>query len=112
MQVSRNSSNRHVCDGNRFPLTEAARQSAVGVLRKARFRQRRQSPMIMEGLESRVLLSNTLLYWDANGASAGTGGSGTWNTSALLWRNGSPTGTLQAWGNADPSTTTAVFGGT
>ena len=36
------------------------------------------------------------LTWDANGAAAGTGGSGTWNTSALTWRDGV---TLRAWDN-------------
>lgn len=68
---------------------------------------------LLEGLESRVLFANTLLYFDADGnTSAATGGTGTWNSSSLVWRLGSPTGTLQAWNNADPSTTTAVFGGT
>ena len=39
------------------------------------------------------------LYWDANGATAGTGGTGAWNTSDLAWRDGSTVGTLQAWMN-------------
>lgn len=46
-------------------------------------------------------------YWDANGASAGTGGSGTWTT-ASTWRDGSPTGTLVTWANGHE----AVFQGT
>ena len=46
-------------------------------------------------------------FWDANGATAGTGGTGTWGT-ASNWRDGSATGPLLAWtdGNA------AVFAGT
>jgi len=35
-------------------------------------------------------------YWDANGATDGTGGSGNWTGSAL-WRDGSDTGTLGTW---------------
>jgi autotransporter-associated beta strand protein len=38
-------------------------------------------------------------YWDANGASAGTGGSGTWTT-ANTWRLGSAVGTLGNWPGA------------
>src|SRR5687768_2032019 len=47
------------------------------------------------------------LAWDANGGSAGTGGSGTWDTSAASWFNGT---TFQAWQN--PSFDNALFGGT
>ncbi len=36
------------------------------------------------------------LYWDANGNTAGTGGTGTWTT-AGTWRSGSETGTLGNW---------------
>ena len=39
------------------------------------------------------------LYWDANGAGAGTGGSGNWNTTDSTWRNGGTGGTLQPWAN-------------
>jgi|GEM_PF-787783 len=114
MQVSRHSSDgrANVSERNRFQVWAAVRHSATAALKKAGFRQRRQLPVMIENLEKRVLLSNTLLYWDANGATAGTGGTGAWNTTSLVWRNGSDTGALQAWGNADPSTTTAVFGGT
>lgn len=34
-------------------------------------------------------------FWDANGATAGIGGTGNWNATA--WRDGSATGTLGAW---------------
>jgi hypothetical protein len=40
------------------------------------------------------------LYWDANGTSAGTGGGSAatpWDTTSQRWRDGSSTGTLQAW---------------
>lgn len=46
------------------------------------------------------------LTWDANGATAGTGGSGTWNTTSPLWFNGT---TYQAWNNA--TLDNAIFGG-
>jgi len=50
-----------------------------------------------------------VLYWDANGATAGTGGTGDWNTTdTTTWRNGSAGGTQQAWVNQN----NAVFGGT
>ena len=45
--------------------------------------------------------------WDVNGAAAGTGGSGTWDTTALIWFNGS---TFQAWNNV--AFDNGVFGGT
>ena len=46
-------------------------------------------------------------YWDADGdASATLGGSGTWNTSNLNWRNGSATGPVGTWVN---STTSIAF---
>jgi len=48
------------------------------------------------------------LFWDANGGTAGTGGTGTWNTTDLTWRNGSATGALQAWANGNR----ASLGGT
>jgi len=48
------------------------------------------------------------LYWDHNGNSPASGGTGPWDSSSSLWRNGSPTGTLQAWASG----ASAVFGGT
>ncbi len=56
--------------------------------------------------------ANTNLYWDADGSSGTTGGSGNWETSALLWRNGSATSALQAYTNTSPSTITAQLAGT
>ena len=44
--------------------------------------------------------------WDANGVTAGTGGTGTWDTTSSLWDNGG----LTPWPNLP--TDTAVFGGT
>jgi fibronectin-binding autotransporter adhesin len=41
------------------------------------------------------------LYWDANGDTAGLGGTGAWNTSDPLWRNGGEEGALQAWANGN-----------
>ncbi|MES2593851.1 MAG: autotransporter-associated beta strand repeat-containing protein [Verrucomicrobiota bacterium] len=49
------------------------------------------------------------LYWDQNGATAGTGGTGNWGT-ASTWRLSSDTGTLQSWDNGGAAT--AVLGGT
>ena len=53
----------------------------------------------------------TSLFWDANGNTAGTGGTGVWdiNTSAL-WRNGSAIGALQTGHNGGGDE--AVFQGT
>ena len=47
------------------------------------------------------------LTWDANGGLAGTGGSGTWNTSSAAWASGA---TFQPWNNA--AFDNAIFGGT
>jgi autotransporter-associated beta strand protein len=49
------------------------------------------------------------LYWDQNGATAGTGGAGNWST-ASTWRLGSDAGTLQSWDNSGAAM--AVLGGT
>ncbi|MCX6857361.1 MAG: hypothetical protein NTV80_20925 [Verrucomicrobia bacterium] len=38
-------------------------------------------------------------FWDANGATAGTGGTGNWETTSSLWRASSDTGTLGIWSN-------------
>lgn len=46
-------------------------------------------------------------FWDANGAAANAGGTGTWGT-ANTWRDGSATGTLLSWADGNA----AVFGGT
>ena len=48
-------------------------------------------------------------YWDANGATAGTGGTGTWTT-ANTWRANSSTGTLGNWPNSGNNN--AFFEGT
>lgn len=47
------------------------------------------------------------LTWDTNGATTGTGGTGTWNITSPIWVNGT---TFQAWNN--PTFDNAVFGGT
>ena len=49
------------------------------------------------------------LYWDSNGATVGTGGAGTWDSTSNLWRAGTDTGTLQAWNS---TTDVAILGGT
>jgi autotransporter-associated beta strand protein len=56
--------------------------------------------------------SATVLYWDSDGAgSSALGGSGTWDTSSLLWRSGATTGSLVAYVNT-ALTGTARLGGT
>lgn len=60
-------------------------------------------------LASGSVSSQTSLFWDQNGATSGTGGTGNWST-ANTWRSGSDTGTLQTWDNA--GTATANLGGT
>lgn len=47
-------------------------------------------------------------YWDANAGSAGTGGSGSWNLTGSLWRDGAADGTLVPWTNGNA----ALLGGT
>ena len=48
---------------------------------------------------SRPASAQQNLTWDANGAAAGTGGTGTWDTNVinLTWFNGM---TFQSWNNA------------
>lgn len=53
--------------------------------------------------------AQTALFWDQNGATSGTGGTGNWGT-ANTWRAVSDTGTLQNWDNT--GTATANLGGT
>ena len=48
------------------------------------------------------------LYWDANGSSAGVGGTGTWDTTSQRWRSGSTSGPLTTW----VAGSIAVFGST
>jgi fibronectin-binding autotransporter adhesin len=47
------------------------------------------------------------LFWDVNGATAGTGGAGTWTT-ANTWRSGSAVGALGNWADGN----VAQFAGT
>ena len=54
--------------------------------------------------------SAATLYWDADGAGSGNGGTGTWDTIASLWRLSGTTGALQTYTNTGAATT-AVFGG-
>ena len=57
--------------------------------------------------------AQTDYFWDQNGATAGTGGTGAWNTSDNFWRSVSATGTLGPWVNAGAAPfNTATFGGT
>lgn len=55
--------------------------------------------------------SAAVLYWDANGAANGSGGTGIWGTSAQLFRIGSEGGPLASWPNTDPNTDEVVLGG-
>jgi autotransporter-associated beta strand protein len=69
---------------------------------------------VLLGLAATVSIAPSSLlaidfYWDANGSSSGTGGTGTWTTNNL-WRNGSATGTLGNWTSS--ATNNAYFGGT
>lgn len=53
------------------------------------------------------------LYWDADaGASATTGGTGSWDVTSVVWRLSGSAGTLQAYDNSSPSSVVARFGGT
>ncbi len=79
-------------------LPECKRLIAAGLIGVA---------MLASGITAHA---QTNYYWDANGDTSGTGGTGTWNTTNAFWREGSETGTLTAWTNS--SSNNAVFGGT
>ena len=51
--------------------------------------------------------AQTTLFWDANGATSGTGGTGNWLTTGV-WHSGSSTGTLGDWADGNR----AQFSGT
>ena len=80
-----------------------------------------RAALVRAGLALALLLNLTTpsvfatsYYWDADGATSGaTGGTGTWDASSSLWRNGSSTGTLSAWPNTNPNNVdTAQLAGT
>ena len=57
--------------------------------------------------------AQTTYYWDADGdATTDTGGTGIWDTTSSLWRNGSATGSLSQWPVTDPAVDYAQFEGT
>ena len=58
------------------------------------------------GMPSRVDAQQTMT-WDPNGATAGTGGSGTWETTSAIWFNGT---SFVPWTNG--TLDIALFGGT
>jgi uncharacterized repeat protein (TIGR01451 family) len=51
-------------------------------------------------------------WWDANGAAAGIGGSGDWDTTSSIWRAPTSGGSLTTWINGNPATVPVFFGGT
>jgi hypothetical protein len=51
----------------------------------------------VEPLEKRTMLVADNLYWDPNQAATAVSGTGTWDTTTVEWRLGSPTGSLSAW---------------
>jgi fibronectin-binding autotransporter adhesin len=52
------------------------------------------------------------VYWDANGSSTGSGGTGNWNTTTALWSqsNSDVLGPYQTWVNNAGSPNNAIFG--
>ncbi len=66
--------------------------------------------LIFLSLGTKPAVHAATFYWDANGAAAGVGGTGIWDTSSSLWRSGSETGTLTTYVSAD--TTDAYLTGT
>ena len=52
----------------------------------------------------------TLLFWDANGSGSNTGGTGTWDSTASIWRLNTTGGALQAYTNTGGAST-ADFAG-
>ena len=86
----------------------------------ARLAARRFARSLAAGVSLATLLATAprptqaaTLYWDQDGdTSTATGGTGTWTTGTQQWRNGSGTGTLQAWTDTAGTTDTADFAGT
>ncbi|MBE1159678.1 autotransporter-associated beta strand repeat-containing protein [Dyella acidiphila] len=66
----------------------------------------------MAMLYAPVALSSTDLYWDVNGGTAGSGGTGTWNTSLPFWNSASDgvAGPFVNWDNS--ALNNAWFSGT
>ena len=57
--------------------------------------------------------AQTTYFWDADGdTTTDTGGSGVWDTTSSLWRNGTDIGTLSQWPITDPAVDFAQFAGT
>jgi fibronectin-binding autotransporter adhesin len=83
---------RHTTIGLRQRLTAYSRIAALAVV-------------VLVGAAPSYAQQN--LTWDANGATVGTGGTGTWNTASGTWFNGV---TYQAWNNA--LVDNAIFGAT
>src|SRR5882724_11748106 len=55
--------------------------------------------LLIAGIFAAASAHASSLYWDADGAGAGCGGTGTWDTSSLLWSATSCSGTYVAWPN-------------
>src|SRR5262245_61028974 len=92
------------------PIGAVEAPSAVagrGVLACAARRFLLGTATVALGFASGTGANSASLDWDANGAAAGTGGTGTWNTATALWFNGVG---FQAWNNA--ALDDATFGGT
>ena len=52
-------------------------------------------------------------YWDADGdTTVGTGGTGIWDNTSLLWRTNASTGNIFAWPNTSPNADVAQLAGT
>ena len=56
--------------------------------------------------------SATSFYWDANGGTTGTGGTGVWDTASSSWASGSAGGALSTWTNTAVNTDSAQLAGT
>ncbi len=70
--------------------------SRLRVLRDEPFRS---YALVLFAVSSALLIEAhaATYYWDANGETAGTGGTGNWNTTSALWRKDSTAGPLQLW---------------
>ena len=68
--------------------------------------------LVLTGMFSAPLYAQQNLNWDANGTGIGNGGTGIWNTAALVWSPNADgvSGPYSAWINANLDN--AIFGGT
>ncbi len=90
-------------NGNSVALTEGAVLQFGGVIYTITYVYNAEAGTLTGGNDVALIDAASLsLFWDADGnTTAGTGGTGTWDTTSATWRAGSVTGPLVIWNNAN-----------